>query len=178
MKVMNFLMWRRRDNSEHIDPNHKRYRNPVTMATDLRRKESKNVLEQLWRNSAKVACVDGEVRIHFSLGYLQEKAHMQTIQEGLLKLTWKRNRTDHIKPLEWLEELSIALFSTQWPTIELIAHTKMHHPPHYQEVQRRSTSGNPIVGLHRLQEWAFEGLAGTTVDGGCMGASSGIQHHV
>jgi hypothetical protein len=27
---------------------------------------------------------------------------MQTIQEGLLKLTWKRNRTDHIKPLEWL----------------------------------------------------------------------------
>jgi hypothetical protein len=58
----------RRDNSQHIDPKHKRYRNPVTMATDLRRKESKNVLEQLWRNSAKVACLDGEVRIHFSLG--------------------------------------------------------------------------------------------------------------
>jgi hypothetical protein len=54
----------------------------------------------------------------------------------------------------------------------------MHHPPLYQEVQRRSTSGTPIVGLHRLQEWAFEGLAGTTVDGGCMGASSGIQHLV
>jgi hypothetical protein len=47
------------------------------MATDLWREESKNVLEQLWRNPAKVACLDAEVRIYSSLGYLQDKPHMQ-----------------------------------------------------------------------------------------------------
>jgi hypothetical protein len=59
------------------DWDHKWWRNPVTIATDLWREESENVLEQLWRKPAKVACLDAEVRISSSLGYLQDKPHMQ-----------------------------------------------------------------------------------------------------